>query len=78
MRLARHVEHVGKMTNACKILVGEPEGKRPFLRPRRRREDSIRMVLRKIWWKSVEWMHLPQNRGQWRVLVNTVKNLQVP
>jgi hypothetical protein len=34
------------MGNAYKILVGKHEGKRPFGRPRRRREDNIRMDLR--------------------------------
>jgi hypothetical protein len=37
------------------VLVGKPEGKRPFGRPRRRWEDGIRMDLREIglgggWW----------------------------
>jgi hypothetical protein len=25
-----HVAHIGGISNACKILVGKPEGKRPF------------------------------------------------
>jgi hypothetical protein len=29
-----------------KVLVGKPEGKRPLGRPRRRREDGIRMDFR--------------------------------
>jgi hypothetical protein len=36
------------MRNAHKILVGKPERKRPFGRPRRRWEDNIRMDLREI------------------------------
>jgi hypothetical protein len=31
-----------------KVLVGEPEGKRPHGRPRRRWEDGIRVDLRKV------------------------------
>jgi hypothetical protein len=31
-----------------KVLVGNPEGKKPLGRPRRRREDGIRMDLREI------------------------------
>jgi hypothetical protein len=31
-----------------RILVVEPEGKRPLPRPRRSREDSIKMVLRAV------------------------------
>jgi hypothetical protein len=31
-----------------KVLVGKPEGRRPFGRPRRRWEDGIRMDLKEI------------------------------
>jgi hypothetical protein len=36
MRWAGHVERMGAKRNACRILVGKPEGKRPLGRPRRR------------------------------------------
>jgi hypothetical protein len=32
---AGHVIRMGEKMNACRILVGEPEGKRPLGRPRR-------------------------------------------
>jgi hypothetical protein len=60
-----------------KVLVGKPEGKRPLGRLRRRWEHGIRMDLREIGWRSVEWIQLAQDRDRWRVLVKTVKNLQV-
>jgi hypothetical protein len=47
------------------ILVGKPEGKRPFGRLRCRWEDHVRMALRDIGWEGVEWIHLVQNRDQW-------------
>jgi hypothetical protein len=31
-----------------RVLVGKPEGKTPLGRPRRRREDNIRMDLQKV------------------------------
>jgi hypothetical protein len=34
--------------NACRILVGKPEGKRPLGRPRRRWVNNIKMDLREI------------------------------
>jgi hypothetical protein len=36
----------GAERNACRTLVGKPEGKRPFGRPRRRWADNIEMNLR--------------------------------
>jgi hypothetical protein len=48
MRRAGDVARIGETRNAYNILVGKPEGKRPFGRPRRRWEDNIRMELRKI------------------------------
>jgi hypothetical protein len=34
--------------------------------------------LREIRRKGVDWIHLTQDRDQWRAVVNTVMNLQVP
>jgi hypothetical protein len=36
------------------------------------------MVPKEIRWKAVDWVHLAQDRGQSRVLVNTVLNLRPP
>jgi hypothetical protein len=33
---------------ACRVLVGKPEGKIPLGRPRRRREDNIKMDLQEM------------------------------
>jgi hypothetical protein len=46
MRWAVHVARMGEKRNAYRILVGNPEGKRPLGRPRRRWEDNIKMDLR--------------------------------
>jgi hypothetical protein len=48
--------------NAYRILVGRPEGKRALAKLRHR-------------WEGID---PPQDRNQWRALVNTVMNLQVP
>jgi hypothetical protein len=44
---------MGEERNVYRVLMGKPEGKRPLGRPRRRREDGIRMDLREIGWGSV-------------------------
>jgi hypothetical protein len=59
-------------------LVGRPEGKRPLGRPRRKREDNIKMDLREIGINGANWIQLAQDRVQWRACVNTVMNLRVP
>jgi hypothetical protein len=56
---------MGVMRHAYNILFGKPEGKKPLGRPRRRREDNIKIDLWEIWWKYVDWMHLALNRDQW-------------
>jgi hypothetical protein len=68
----------GEKRNACRILVGKPEGKRPLGRPRHRWVDNIKMDLREIRWGSMDWIDLAQDRNQWRALVKTVMNLRVP
>jgi hypothetical protein len=78
MRWAGHVARKGAKRNACTILVGKPEGKRPLGKPRRRWMDNIKMVLREIGWDVMDWIDLAQDRDQWRALVNTVINLRVP
>jgi len=45
MRWAGHVARMGEEKGVYRVLVGEPEGKRPLGRPRRRWVDNIRMDL---------------------------------
>jgi hypothetical protein len=68
---------MGETRNMNEILVGKSERKRPLGRPRRRWEDNIRIDVRGKWWESVDWIHLVQERDQWRALVN-IMNLRVP
>jgi hypothetical protein len=59
-------------------FIGEPEGKRPLGRTRRRWEDNVRTDLKEIEWEGMDWMHLAQGRDQWQAVVNTVMNFRVP
>jgi hypothetical protein len=77
MRWAVHVARMGEERNVYRVLMGKPEGKRPFGRQRRRWEDWIRMDLWEIGWGSVDWIQLVQDRDRWRALMNTVMNLRV-
>jgi hypothetical protein len=78
MRRARHVARMKAKMNAYRILVGNPERKRPLGRPRRRWMNNIKMDLREIGWDGRNWIDLAQDRDQWRALVKAVINFRVP
>jgi hypothetical protein len=68
----------GAKRNVYRILVGNPEGRRPLGRPRRMCVDNIKMDLRDREWDGMDWIDLTQDRDQWRALVNAVMSLRVP
>jgi hypothetical protein len=69
---------MGEKRNACRILVGKPEEKRPLGRARRKWVDNIKMDLREIGRDCMDYIDLAKDRDQWRALVNMVMNLRVP
>jgi hypothetical protein len=69
---------MGEKRNACRILLGKPEGRRPLGRPRCRWLNNIKMDVREIEWGGMDWLDLAQGSDQWRALVNTVMKLRVP
>jgi hypothetical protein len=64
-------------TVAYKISVGNTEGKKPLGRPRCRWKDNIKIDLNENL-VSVDYIHLAQNRHQWRVIVNKAMKLRLP
>jgi hypothetical protein len=78
MRWAGHVARMGEKRNTYMLLVGQPDGRRPLGRPRRRWLDNIKMDLVEVGWGNVNWIGLAQDRDRWRALVNSVLNLRVP
>jgi hypothetical protein len=63
MKWAGHVARMGERSNACRILVGKPEGKRLGI-PRCRWVNNVKMDLREIGWDGIGWIDLAQNRDQ--------------
>jgi hypothetical protein len=75
MRWAGHVASTGEGRGVHRVLVGNPDGKRP---PKRRWEDNIKLDLGEIGIDGANWIQVAQDRVQWRVFVNTMMNLRVP
>jgi hypothetical protein len=53
---------MGEERNTYRALVGKPERKRPFGKPRRKWDDNTRMDLKEIGSESVEWIYMAQDR----------------
>jgi hypothetical protein len=49
---------MGEGKGVYRVLVGQPEEKRPMGRPRRRWEDNIKMDLQKVGYGDMDWIEL--------------------
>jgi len=38
------------------------------------RRITLKWNLKNIWWESVNWFHVAQDRDKWQALVNTMMN----
>ena len=56
MRWVGRVARMGKTRGVYRVLVGEPEGKRPLGRLGRRWEDNIKMDLQEVGRCCGDWM----------------------
>jgi hypothetical protein len=54
IRWAGHAPCMREKRNACRVLVGKPEGKRPLGRPGCRWEDNVIMDLREMEWGGMD------------------------
>jgi hypothetical protein len=69
---------MGQTKNTYNILVGKSEWKRPHgRRIQRKWEDNIRMDLKHIVRKGVNWVYLIKDRDQWRAVLYRIMNIRV-
>jgi len=76
--MGRALSMHGRDEKCIQFFSRKPEGERSLGRPKYRWKDGIIMYLREIGWEGVDWLHLAQDRDQWRSVVDTVMNLRVP
>jgi hypothetical protein len=72
MKWSEHAARMGEKRKAYMIFVGRPEGKRPLW------ANDIEIDLRVIRLGGTDSIDLAQYGDQWRSLLKTVMNLQVP
>jgi hypothetical protein len=58
--------------------VEKPERKRLLGRPRRRWEDNIKIDLKEVGWKRLDWIDVTQDRDRCLAGMNAVMNFRVP
>jgi len=58
--------------------VGETKLKRPLGKPRRRRDDIIRMHLQEMRCEHTGCFDMDQDMDRWLALVNNIMNIRVP
>ena len=66
MRWAGHVASMGARRGVYRVLVGRPEQKRPFGRPRHRWEDNIKMDIQEVGcgvWTGSSWLRIGTGGG---------------
>jgi hypothetical protein len=64
---------MGESRGVYRVLVGNPEGKRPLGNPRHRWKKNIDEVV----CEGMDCIDLAQDMDRWRALVNVVMNLRV-
>jgi hypothetical protein len=66
---------MGERSAAYRFRVGRPEGKRRLGRPRRRRENNIKIDIQEVG-LGHGWIDLAQDRDRWQALENVLQNAE--
>jgi len=79
MRWTPHVACMREMRSSYNIFVAKSLRKirAPLWSFTRRWEGNIKIFRKDIWCEEIDWVHLAQNRIQWRVLANMAGNFLI-
>jgi len=61
LRYAGHVARIGERIGVYRVLIGNPEGKKPPGKPRRIWDDNIKLYLKEVrWgaWTGLNWLRI--------------------
>jgi hypothetical protein len=58
IKWVKHVARLGERRDLYRVLLGKSEGKRPLGRPRRGRENNIKMDFQKVGCGGLDWIEL--------------------
>ena len=78
LRWAGHTARMHADRVPLQVLEGQPRGRRPLGRPRKRWGDNINDDLRLLGRPVINWKRQAQNRQQWRQLVRAARDLPGP
>jgi hypothetical protein len=70
--MGRACNTIGERRNACKLVMGKPEGNRLLGRRRPRWADNVKIELGWMRWSGLDSTDLVRDREQWRARVQTV------
>jgi hypothetical protein len=71
------MQHAWKRS-VYRVLLGKPYGKSPLESHRHSWKDNIKIALTETEGEGMNWIHLAQDRDQWKAPVTTVMNLRIP
>ena len=78
LRWAGHAARMGAHRVPLQVMVGQPRGRRPLGRPRKRWADNVREDLRLLGAPEEDWRRQAQHRLQWKQLIRAAKDLPGP
>jgi hypothetical protein len=59
-------------------LVGKTEGNRELVKPRRSWENNIKIDLKEVGYRNMDWIDVSEDRDRWWAPLNVVMNIRVP